>query len=277
MIPLRGYAASTNGIDAGEAAGPFEGPFGIDPLRERAVEAARFVGDEDLAHELSEVCCWAPAATAIRQRPLQVQARGAQYFFQTFPGGEQLADVMQYSNNTAWRQPQFSFQPKELVERHYAALQKSQRGVRTEVVTPHQLRGNVQGDLGLMLDRETGDRLAKASERAEPMWAALSVFSGMMLDPSDDLSRRLTPSLSLNRSTDRALARGATVTYSQIVIGAIQRAVWSDMLDGDNPALPLVQLTASGLLPLGEQDGRFLLLQPATNGRRLIGYQTGSV
>ena len=74
---------------------------------------------------------------------------------------------------------------------------------------------------------------------------------------------------------DRALARTATVRYSQIVIGAVQRAVYSDLLDGRNAALPLVQLSASGFLPLGEEDGRFLLLR--VGGTHLTGYRTGSV
>jgi hypothetical protein len=126
----------------------------------------------------------------------------------------------------------------------------------------------------LVLDRETGDRLAATADRAEAMWAALSIFSGMMLDPTDELSRRLTPSLSLNRARDRALVRSAAVTYSQIVIGAVQRAIWSEQLGGANHALPLVQLSAAGFLPMGEENGRFLLLRPS-GGTRLTGYRTG--
>ena len=277
LEPLRTFAASTVGStgSAGELGGPPSGPFSIDSLRARAVAAARFTGDQGLAHELSEVCCWAPAATAIRQRPLDVQARGAAYFFQDFPGGDELAQVLQFSNNTTWRRPRFRFDPDSLVANHYQQLQKSQHGVRTEVLTPQQLNGaGTKADLGLVLDRATGERLAAQSDRAEPMWAALSIFAGILLDPTDDLSRRLSPALSLTRPHDRALARMAGVRYSQVVIGAIQRAIWSDALDGTNPALPLVQLTSAGYLPLGEEDGRFLLLRPA--GDRLTGYRTGN-
>ena len=142
-------------------------------------------------------------------------------------------------------------------------------------MTPDRLDGGERAELGLMLDRSTGERLAKAADRSEPMWAALSVFSGMMLDPTDDLSQRLTPRLSLRRARDRALARTASVRYSQIVVGAVQRAIWSDLLDEVNPALPLLQLSAAGYLPLGEEDGRFLLLQVG-EGSYLTGYRTGN-
>lgn len=279
MEPLRTYAASSVGNVAGggELGGPTSGPFSIDSLRARAVEAAAFAGDDGLAGELTDVCCWAPAATAIRKRPLDVQARGAEYFFRDFPGGDQLAEILQYTNNTAWRTPRFSFEPEGLVERHYQLLQRRQGGIRTEVLTPDQLNGaGRNAQLGLMLDRPTGERLAKAADRSEPMWAALSVFSGMMLDPTDDLSRGLRPRLTLSRASHRALARSATIGFSQITIGAIQRAIWADQLGGLNPALPLVQLSAAGYLPLGEEDGRFLLLQPAATGTRLTGYRTGS-
>ena len=82
--------------------------------------------------------------------------------------------------------------------------------------------------------------------------------------------------LSLNRSYDRALSRSASIRYSQMVLGSVQRAVWSDQLAGKNPALPLVQLTSSGLLPLGEENGDFLLLSIAGN-KRVTGYQTAGV
>jgi len=278
LEPLRSYAASTvanSGSEGAAGGGPATGPFSIAALRTRAVEAARFIGDDGLAHELSEVCCWAPAATAIRQRPLDVQARGAAYFFQDFPGGDELAQVLQFSNNTTWRQPRFRFDPDNLVANHYTQLQKSQRGVRTEVISPDKLNGaGLNADLGLLLDRASGERLAAAADRAEPMWGALSIFSGILLDPTTDLTQRLSPSLSLSRAHDRALARMASVRYSQVVIGAVQRAIWSDVLDGANPALPLVQLTAAGYLPLGEEDGRFIILQPA--GARLTGYRSAS-
>ena len=267
---------SAGGLGEARPGGPTTGPFGIDSLRARAVEAARFAGDDGLAAELTDVCCWAPAATAIRQRPLDLQQRGAAYFFRDFPGGDQLADVLLHTNNTAWRTPMFRLDPDALVSRHYELLQKSQTGVRTLVLTPDRLNGaGARAELGLMLDRSTGERLAKAADRAEPMWAGLSIFSGMMLDPTDDLSRRLTPMLSLNRAHDRALARSSAVRYSQIVLGAVQRAVYSDLLDGKNAALPLVQLSSSGFLPLGEEDGRFLLLR--VGGAHLTGYRTGSV
>lgn len=286
LEPLRTFATSSVNLSGGaELGGPPTGPYSIDSLRARAVEAARWVGDKALADELRDVCCWAPAATAIRRRPLDVQSRGAQRFFRDFPGGDQLAQILLHTNNTAWRTPRFRFDPEGLVAQHYALLQRADArpagrrlsGVRTEVLTPERLNGSGgRADLGLVLDRETGERLAKVAERAEPMWAALSVFSGMMLDPTDDLSRRLKPHLSLSRSQDRALARTAAIRYSQIIIGAVQRAIWSDLLDGVNPALPLVQLSAAGYLPLGEEDGRFLLLRPA-GVTHLAGYRTGSV
>ncbi len=278
LEPLRTFAASSvNLADRAEPGGPPAGPYSVDGLRARAVDAAAWAGDDALAAELSDVCCWAPAATAIRRRPLAVQSRAAERFFSDFPGGDQLAQILVYANNTFWRVPRFRLDPKNLVAHHYSLLQRTKFGPRTEVLTPERLNGRgSRAQLGLMLDRETGDRLAKAADRAEPMWAALSVFSGMMLDPTDDLSRRLTPRLSLRRAADRSLARTATVRYSQIVIGAVQRAIWSDLLGGANPALPLLQLSASGYLPLGEEDGRFLLLRPA-GGTQLTGYRTGSV
>ncbi len=128
-----------------------------------------------------------------------------------------------------------------------------------------------------MLDRKTGERLAQTAERSEPMWAALSVLSGMMLDPTDELSSRLTPQLSLARARDRAIARTATVRYSQVVIGAAQRAIWADVIEEDNAALPLLELSAAGYLPLGEEDGEYLLLRVDGQSDRLTGYQTGSV
>jgi hypothetical protein len=276
MEPLRTFAASSVGLSGtAEPGGPPTGPYSADSLRAGAVKVARWLGDEALADELQDVCCWAPAAAAIRRRPFDIQSRGAQRFFRDFPGGDQLAEILLYANNTAWRTPRFRLDPDGLVEQHYAQLRRKQSGVRTQVLTPDRLNGGgSQAELGLVLDRETGDRLATAADRAEPMWAALSVFTGIMLDPSDDLSRRLNPSLSLKRARDRALARRAAVTYSQIVIGAVQRAIWSDQLDGGNPALPLVQLSAAGYLPLGEENGRFLLLRPA-GGTRLTGYRTG--
>ena len=276
LEPLRTFAASTVGLSgSAELGGPPAGPYSIDNLRAGAVKTARWLGDEALADELKDICCWAPAASAIRRRPLDIQSRGAQRFFSEFPGGEQLAEILLYTNNTTWRTPRFRIDPDSLVERHYALLQRKQAGVRTEVLTPEQLNGSARrGELGLVLDRETGDRLAATADRAEAMWAALSIFSGMMLDPTDELSRRLTPSLSLNRARDRALVRSAAVTYSQIVIGAVQRAIWSEQLGGANHALPLVQLSAAGFLPMGEENGRFLLLRPS-GGTRLTGYRTG--
>ncbi len=280
LEPLRTFAASSVGSLGGGAegagGGPASGPFSIDSLRARAVDAARWAGDGGLADELREVCCWAPAATAIRGRPLAVQSRGAEYFFREFPGGDQLTEVFTYSNNTAWRFPRFRFDPEGLVQQHYDRLQRPQTGVRTEVLTPAQLNGAAtDARLGLVLDRETGDRLAKEADRSEPMWGALSILSGTLLDPTEDLSRRLSPTISLGRPSDRALARSATVLYNQIVIGAAQRAIWSDLLGGKNAALPLLQLSASGYLPLGEQDGRFYLLSLG-GGRRLTGYRSGS-
>jgi hypothetical protein len=275
LEPLRSYAASAPGTLA-EAGGPPSGPFSVDSVRARAVEAARFVGDEGLASELESVCCWAPAMGAIRERPLALQERGIQYFFQDFPGGDQLAEVLHYTNNTMWRTPRFRFDPENLVSKHYELLRKPQTGVRTDVVTAENLNGEGRGELGLMLDRGTGDRLAQAADRSEPMWAALSIFSGALLDPTDDLGHRLTPLLSLRRTHDRALARDAAVTYSQIVLGATQRSVWGDLLDEGNAALPLVQLSSAGYLPLGERDGRFVLLQPYSGGSRLTGYRTSN-
>jgi hypothetical protein len=286
LEPLRTFAASSvNLSDGAGLGGPPTGPYSIESVRARAVEAARWLSDEALAAELSDVCCWAPAATAIRRRPLDVQLRGAQRFFRDFPGGDQLAQILLHTNNTAWRAPRFRFDPEGLVAQHYELLRRvdprlsgrRQSRVRTEVLTPERLNGSgSRAELGLVLDRKTGERLAKAADRAEPMWAALSFFSGVMLDPTDDLSRRLTPRLSLARAGDRVLARTATVRYSQIIIGAVQRAIWSDLLDGVNPALPLVQLSAAGYLPLGEEDGRFLLMRPA-GGTHLTGYRAGSV
>jgi hypothetical protein len=278
LEPLRAFAASSvRGAAGGEPGGPVAGPFSAGALRARAVEAAQWAGDTGLAGELADVCCWAPAAEAIRNRPLELQRRGAEYFFRDFPGGDQLADIMVHTNNTAWRRPQFALEPDALVARHYELLQKRQGGINTVVLTPDRLNGQGRnGDLGLMLDRATGERLAKTADRAEPMWAALSIFSGMMLDPTTELDRSLTPVVSISRQRDRAMTRNATIRYSQIVIGAIQRAIWADQLGGANPALPLVHLAAAGYLPLGEEDGRFLLLQPA-GGRRLTGYRTGSV
>ena len=278
LEPLRTFASSSTrtgslGLSGG---GPAAGPYSIDSLRALAVASARHAGDTGLASELQEVCCWAPAATAIRSRPLALQERGADYFFRNFPGGEQLASIMVQTNNTSWRTPRFRANPDHLVSSHYERLQRSAWGVRTQVLRPGQLNGRgARAELGLMLDRRTGDRLALAADRAEPMWAALSIFSGFLLDPTNDLSNRLSPALSLTRAHDRALARTATVRYGQIVIGALQRAVWSDVLGGANPALPLVQLTAAGYLPLGEENGEFTLIR--LNGARLTGYRTESV
>ena len=279
LEPLRTFASSSTrtgslGLSGG---GPAAGPYSIDSLRALAVASARHAGDTGLALELQQVCCWAPAATAIRSRPLALQERGAEYFFRNFPGGEQLASIMVQTNNTSWRTPRFRANPDHLVSSHYERLQRSSWGVRTQVLRPGQLNGRgARAELGLMLDRETGDRLALAADRSEPMWAALSIFSGMMLDPTDELSRRLSPALSLTRAADRAITRAAAVRYSQIIIGALQRAVWADLLDGSNAALPLVQLSAAGYLPLGEEDGEFLLLN--LSGRpHLTGYRTANV
>ena len=279
MEPLRAFAASSvNSTGTAELGGPASGPYSIDALRARAVVAARFAGDDSLATELQDVCCWAPAATALRRRPMDVQTRSAERFFQDFPGGDQLAQIMVQTNNTSWRAPRFRVDPDSLVEQHYDQLQRRQGSVRALIIEPEELQSSAsKADLGLMLDRQTGERLAASVDRAEPMWAALSIFSGMMLDPTDDLSKRLTPRLSLSRANDRAIARTATIRYSQIVIGAVQRAVWADQLQGANPATPLVQLSAAGLLPIGEEDGRLLLLRIAGRSQRLTGYQTGSV
>ena len=279
MAPLRTFAASSvNSTGAAELGGPASGPYSIDALRARAVAAARFAGEDSLATELQDVCCWAPAATALRRRPMDVQTRSAEQFFQDFPGGDQLARIMVQTNNTSWRAPRFRVDADSLVEQHYDQLQRRQGSVRALVIEPEELQSSAnKADLGLMLDRQTGERLAASVDRAEPMWAALSVFSGMMLDPTDDLSKRLTPRLSLSRAHDRALARTATIRYSQIVIGAVQRAVWADQLHGANAAAPLVQLSAGGLLPMGEENGRFLLLRIVGRSQRLTGYRTGSI
>jgi hypothetical protein len=278
LDPLRTFAASSAGAPGGEVAGgPPEGPYSIDSLRARAVESARWAGDNGLAHELSEICCWAPAAAAIRSRPLSVQEAGASHFFRDYPGGDQLAQVFMLSNNTAWRFPRFRFNPEDLLKQHYDLAQRPDTGLRTEVLTPSKLNGaGANATLDLVLDRQTGDRLALQADRAEPMWASLSVLTGALLDPTDDLSRRLNPTLSLTRSADRAFARNATVRYNQIVIGAAQRAVWSDMLDGANPAIPLLQLSAAGLLPLGEENGKFYLLRVGGTGSHLTGYRSAS-
>ena len=276
LEPLRTFAVSSvNSPEGGGLGGPPAGPYSIDSLRARAVDSARWLGDESLAAELSDVCCWAPAATAIRRLPLEAQLRSGQYFFRDFPGGDQLAQILQYTNNTAWRRPRFNFDADDLVAQHYALLRRPQSGLRTEALTPAQPRSSAStAQLDLVLDRATGERLAKQADRAEPMWAALSIFTGMMLDPTDDLSRRLRPQLSLRRATDRSLARTAAVRYNQIVIGAIQRAIWTDELNGENPTLPLLQLSAAGYLPLGEADGRFLLLR--VGGSSLVGYRSES-
>jgi hypothetical protein len=277
---FRAFAASSAG-DATDAAilggGPASGAFSIEALRARAADAAMFARDSGLAHQLREVCCWAPAASAIRERPLAVQQKGAEYFFREFPGGDQLADVLLHANNTGWQRPQFRFDPDTLVAKHYEALQKPQAGVKTEVLTVDKLRGRgVNGDLGLMIDRKTGEALEKAANRNEEMWAALSIFSGILLDPTDGLSRRLSPILSLTRKEDRALTRTAAVRYSQTVLGSVQRAVWSDQLDGKNAALPLVKLSSAGYLPIGENQGQFLLLNLG-RGKALTGYRTAGV
>lgn len=276
LEPLRAFAWSTVNRAGGlEGGGPPTGPYSIESLRARAVESARHVGDFALARELRDVCCWAPAAAAIRQRPLDVQAEGARAFFRDFPGGDQLAEIYLYSTNTAWGTPRFRFDPDNLVAQHYSLLRRAAAGLRTEVLTPARANGSAsQAQLHLMLDRETGERLAQAADRAEPMWAVLSILSGSLLDPTDDLSRRLSPRLSLG-GADRSLARTAGVRYNQVVFGAAQRAIWSDLLDSANPALPLVQLSAAGYLPLGEEDGRFYLLRVG-GGRLLTGYRSGS-
>ena len=279
LEPLRSFAAgSVTSTGTAELGGPATGPFSIDSLRAQAVQAARWAGDGPLADELQDVCCWAPAATALRKRPLDVQTKSAERFFSTFPGGDQLANVLVRTNNTSFQKPAFLVDPDEMVERHYAMLRKPQGTIRKLVFTPQQLDGRgASAELGLMLDRKTGERLAQTAERSEPMWAALSVFSGIMLDPTDELSSQLTPQLSLRRARDRALARTASIRYSQIVIGAVQRAIWSDVIAEDNAALPLVELTSAGYLPLGEEDGRFLLLRVDGRNEQLTGYRTGSI
>jgi hypothetical protein len=280
MDGLRTFAASTAGGGSAEApiagGGPASGPFSIDALRQGAVEAALHAGNPGLAAQLQDVCCWAPAATAIRAQPLSVQQRGAEHFFRDFPGGDQLADIMLHTNNTSWARPRFSYSPDTLVAKHYDALNKPQSGVKTEVVSVDKLNGRgLNGELGLMLDRKTGERLAKNADRAEPMWAALSIFSGMLLDPTDSLSRKLNPMLSLTRSQDRALSRSASIRYSQTVLGSVQRAVWSDQLNNENPAIPLVHLSSAGFLPLGEENGHFVLLNLGA-AKRVTGYQTAT-
>jgi hypothetical protein len=277
LEPLRMFASSSNRLpDGAPGGGPADGPYAIAALRARANDAASRAGDATLASALSDVCCWAPAAAMIRERPLPVQEKGAQEFFRDFPGGDQLAQVMVRANNTVWRSPRFKEDPDTLVADHYQLLQRRQNGVRTQVLAPERLTTDgSRADLGLLLDRQTGERLARAADRSEPMWAALSLFSGILLDPTDELSRRLTPLLSLTRAHDRAFARTAAVRYSQIVIGAVQRAVWSDLLSGANPALPLVRLTSAGYLPIGEEDGRFLLVRVGGGGY-LTGYETAS-
>jgi hypothetical protein len=277
LEPMRAFATSSvQRTGSAEAGGPQAGAFSADALRQRVVAAARFISDEPLAAELSDVCCWAPAAAAIRRRPIELQRRGAQYFFQDFPGGDQLADVYVHANNTSWRRPRFRPDPDGLVQRHYELRRRSFRGLQTQVVEPSRLNGRGgQAQLDLVLDRETGERLGSASDRAEPMWAALSILSGSMLDPADDLHRRLSPWLSLNKRSDRALARSAAVRYSQIVFGAAQRAVYSDMLEDENPVMPLLELSAAGYLPLGEEDKRFYLLRVGGTPH-LTGYRTGN-
>jgi hypothetical protein len=278
LDPLRTFAASSSG-SAGEtfAGGPAMGPFTADALRARAVDAARWAGDSGLADELASVCCWAPAATAIRSRPLGVQWRGAREFFRDFPGGDQLAQTLLYSNNTKWNAPRFRFDPDHLVSEHYSLLRRAQNGLRTDVITTANLNGEAgRAQLNLMLDRATGDRLAAADDRSEAMWASLSVLSGMMLDPTDELASSLRSRLSFRLADDRALGRNAAVRYNQIVLGSAQRAVWSDLLDDDNAALPLLKLSSAGYLPLGEDNGRFVLLRTASANRFVTGYRSGS-
>lgn len=277
---LPGMAASTARTPMGGAVngGPAAGTFGIDNLRARAVDAARWAGDGTLAAELADVCCWAPAAEAIRRRPLSVQMKGAQRFFSGFPGGDQLAQVMLFSNNTSWRTPRFRADPHSLAARHLALIDGGSR-LRTHVVTPGEANAALGGSqLRLMLDRDTGERLARSTDRSGEMWAALSILSGMMLAPTDDLSSRLGSRLSFRLAADRALSRAAAVRYTQIVIGAAQRAIYSDLLGNQNAALPLVQLSAGGYLPMGEDgEGRFYLLNVAGGSRYSTGYRTGSV
>lgn len=277
LEPLRTFASSRSGNPGdGLPGGPATGPYSVDHLRARAVAAANWAGDSALAEELSDVCCWAPAASAIRKRPLDVQLEGSRFFFQEFPGGDQLAEIFQYTNNTIWRTPRFQFDPDELVAEHYSLMQRPQIGLRTEALTPSALKErSANATLDLALDRETGERLSQSADRSEPMWAAFSVFTGTLLDPTDDLSRQLRPALSLDRASHRALARSATIRYNQIVLGATQRAIWSDQLNGENPNLPLLRLSAAGYLPLGEENGSFLLLNVG-GGTHLTGYRSGS-
>ena len=47
------------------------------------------------------------------------------------------------------------------------------------------------------------------------------------------------------------------------------------MIGGTNAALPLLQLSSAGYLPLGEENGDFLLLRMA-GPSRLVGYRTGN-
>jgi hypothetical protein len=108
------------------------------------------------------------------------------------------------------------------------------------------------------------------------MWAAISILSGMMLDPTDELSNSLRSRLTFRYAPERALGRDAAVRFNQIVLGSVQRAVWADLLDGENAALPLLQLSSAGYLPLGEDDGRFLLLRTAGANRFATGYRSGS-
>ena len=49
------------------------------------------------------------------------------------------------------------------------------------------------------------------------------------------------------------------------------------MIDEDNGAIPLLRLSASGYLPLGEENGEYLLLRLDGRSTRLTGYETGSV
>jgi len=67
LDPLRTFAVSSVGAPGGEGVGgPPSGPYSIEGLRARAIEAARWAGDTGLADELGQVCCWAPAAGAWR-------------------------------------------------------------------------------------------------------------------------------------------------------------------------------------------------------------------
>ena len=104
LEPLRSFAAgSTTSTGTAELGGPATGPFSIDSLRAQAVQAARWAGDAPLADELQEVCCWAPAATALRKRPLEMQTKSVARFFSSFPGGDQLASVLVHTNNTSFQ------------------------------------------------------------------------------------------------------------------------------------------------------------------------------